>query len=107
MRRRFFAAALLVSSATMALSSGLNAQVGSQRLLGAGRDPQNWLVYSGNYFSNRYSGLSEITPVNAKNLELKWMYQAAVAGGWQTSPLVVDGIMYFTQRPNDVVALDA
>ena len=35
------------------------------------------------------------------------MYQAAVAGNWQTSPLVVDGVMYLTQRPNDVVALDA
>ncbi len=35
------------------------------------------------------------------------MYQAAVAGTWQTTPLVVDGIMYLTQRPNDVVALDA
>ena len=42
-----------------------------------------------------------------KNLELKWMYQAAVAGAWQTTPLVVDGVMYLTQRPNDVVALDA
>ncbi len=46
-------------------------------------------------------------PANAKNLELKWMYQAAVAGAWQTTPLVVDGVMYLTQRPNDVVALDA
>ena len=30
-----------------------------------------------------------------------------MAGNWQTTPLVVDGIMYLTQRPNDVVALDA
>jgi len=35
------------------------------------------------------------------------MYQAAAAGAWQTTPLVVDGVMYLTQRPNDVVALDA
>ena len=35
------------------------------------------------------------------------MYQAAVAGAWQTTPLVVDGVMYLTQRPNDVIALDA
>ena len=51
--------------------------------------------------------LNQITPANANNLELKWMYQAAVAGAWQTTPLVVDGIMYVTQRPNDVLALDA
>ena len=35
------------------------------------------------------------------------MYQAPVAGNWQTTPLVVDGVMYITQRLNDVVALDA
>ena len=85
----------------------VHAQVGSDRLLNAAKEPRNWLIYSGNYFSNRHSLLSQITPANAKNLELKWMYQAAVAGNWQTSPLVVDGIMYLTQRPNDVVALDA
>ena len=28
-------------------------------------------------------------------------------GAWQSTPLVVDGIMYVTQRPNDVLALDA
>ena len=28
-------------------------------------------------------------------------------GAWQSNPLVVDGIMYVTQRPNDVLALDA
>jgi alcohol dehydrogenase (cytochrome c) len=42
-----------------------------------------------------------------KNLKLQWVYQSPVAGNWQTSPLVVDGIMYITQRLNDVVALDA
>ena len=89
------------------VSYRLQAQVGYERLLNAAKEPGNWLLYSGGYFSNRYSSLSQITPANVKNLELKWMYQAAVAGGWQTSPLVVDGIMYLTQRPNDVVALDA
>src|SRR6266545_4243741 len=89
------------------VTSHLQAQVASDRLVNAAREARNWLMYSGGYFSNRYSGLTQITPANAKNLELKWMYQAAVAGGWQVTPLVVDGIMYLTQRPNDVVALDA
>ena len=35
------------------------------------------------------------------------MLQGQVLGAWQSSPLVVDGIMYLTQRPNDVLALDA
>ena len=91
----------------LVMVASLQAQVGSDRLLNAAKEPRNWLMYSGGYFSNRYSGLTQITPANAKDLELKWMYQAAVAGGWQTTPLVADGIMYLTQRPNDVVALDA
>ena len=72
----------------------------------AAKDAQNWLTYSGNYNSNRHSLLDQITPANVKDLKLKWVYQAPVAGNWQSTPLVVDGVMYFTQRPNDVIALD-
>ena len=89
------------------LSAGLSAQVSSDRLTDAGGEPQNWLTYSGSYFSQRYSLLSQITPDNVRNLEQKWVYQNNVFGPWQATPLVVDGVMYVTQRPNDVVALDA
>src|SRR5438105_9761747 len=106
MTRRATAAARVLLLAA-AMSYRVQAQIGYDRLLNAAKEPRNWLIYSGGYFSNRYSALTQITPANAKNLELSWMYQAAVAGAWQTTPLVVDGIMYLTQRPNDVVALDA
>jgi alcohol dehydrogenase (cytochrome c) len=90
-----------------AVTLRLDAQVTSDRLSSAAREARNWLTYSGGYFSQRYSTLTQIAPDNVKTLELQWMYQAAVAGAWQTTPLVVDGVMYLTQRPNDVVALDA
>ena len=89
------------------LSLHLHGQVTSQRLAAANSEPQNWLTYSGNYSSQRFSLLDQITPANVKNLELQWVYQAPVAGNWQTTPIVVDGMMYITQRPNDIVALDA
>src|SRR5256885_2601805 len=98
---------LAIALSVAALSFPLRAQVTSDRLVNAAKESANWLMYSGGYFSNRYSGLAQITPANAKTLELKWVYQAAAAGAWQTTPLVVDGVMYLTQRPNDVVALDA
>ena len=79
----------------------------AQRLLQAAAEPQNWLTYSGGYSGQRYSTLKQIDPANVKNLEMKWMLQTPVAGSWESSPLVVDGVMYLTQRPNDVVALDA
>ena len=82
-------------------------QVTPQRLTAAASEPQNWLTYSGNYASTRFTPLAQITPANVRNLKLQWVYQSPVAGNWQTTPLVVDGIMYLTQRLNDVVALDA
>src|SRR5437016_51144 len=81
--------------------------VGSDRLLNAAKEPQNWMIYGGDYSSNRHSTLTQITPANVKNLGLAWAYQSPTTGSWQATPLVVDGVMYLTQRPNDVVALDA
>jgi alcohol dehydrogenase (cytochrome c) len=103
-RRTLFAAALLLATATV---YQLQAQVTSDRLLKANAEPQNWLTYNGNYTGNRYSLLDQINTKNVTNLEQKWVFQANVIGAWQTTPLVVDGIMYMTQRFNDVVALDA
>ena len=101
-------AALTALAATIAAGSlALHAQVTSDRLVRAADEPQNWLTYSGGYASQRYSLLKQIEPGNVKNLELKWILPNQVFGAWQSTPLVVDGIMYVTQRPNDVLAVDA
>src|SRR5262249_10254514 len=71
------------------------------------REPQNWLMHNGSYSSQHHSLLTQVTPSNVANLEMKWMLQDEVLGAWQSSPIVVDGIMYVTQRPNDVMAVDA
>ena len=97
----------LVAGLLLAATYRLDAQVTYDRLLRAASEPQNWLTYGGTYLSQRYSALRQIDLSNAKNLEAKWMYQAPVMGNWQSTPLVVDGVMYITQRPNDVLALDA
>ena len=70
-------------------------------------EPQNWLTYNGGYSSNRYSQLAQLTPANAAGLELKWAYQSRSLDKHEVTPLVVDGVMYTIQSPNDVVALDA
>ena len=100
----------IVSVASLVLAAAsLRAQapVTYERLQNPGKEPQNYLTYGGDYFSTRYSTLTQITPANVKNLNLAWVYQASVTGSWQPTPLVVDGIMYLTQRPNDVIAMDA
>jgi alcohol dehydrogenase (cytochrome c) len=76
------------------------------RILHAEREPQNWLTFGGSYSSKRYSLLSQITPNNARNLELKWVFQARWLDPYETTPLVVNGVLY-TMQGDDVVALDA
>ncbi|HUP02997.1 MAG TPA: PQQ-dependent dehydrogenase, methanol/ethanol family [Bryobacteraceae bacterium] len=82
-------------------------QVTSERLLHPEREPQNWLTYAGSYRSWRYSTLDQIKADNAKNLELTWVYQLESLDKFEATPLVVDGVMYFTQPPSDVIAVDA
>lgn len=78
-----------------------------ERILHADREPQNWLTYSGGYASDRYSELKQITPDNVKDLTLKWVFQSHSLEKHEVTPLVVDGVMYTIQSPNDVIALDA
>jgi glucose dehydrogenase len=82
-------------------------QVSFDRILAAGKEPQNWLTYSGSTMSQRYTTLSDITPENVKKLELQWQFQARSLEKFEATPLVVDGILYTVQAPNNVVALDA
>ena len=77
-----------------------------ERILNANKEPQNWLTYSGNAMSQRHSGLTQITPENAKDLTLKWVFQVRSLEKHEVTPLVVDGVMYTVQF-NDVIALDA
>jgi alcohol dehydrogenase (cytochrome c) len=77
------------------------------RLLHPDREPQNWLSYSRSIDGQRYSPLDQITPANVKSLELQLVWQARSLEKFETTPLVVDGVLYTIQAPNDVVALDA
>ena len=54
-----------------------------------------------------FYALDQITPANVKNLEMRWVFQTRTQEKFENTPLVVDGVMYLTQPPNDVIALDA
>ena len=88
-------------------AASLDAQVTFDRILRADKEPQNWLTYSGSTAGQRYSALTQINAENAKNLTMQWAFQARSTEKFEATPLVVDGTMYLTQAPNDVVALDA
>jgi len=86
--------------------AGVNAQVSFDRILKAAAEPENWLTYSGGLAGQRHSGLTQITPANVRNLELQWAFQALSLEKFEATPLVVDGVLYTVQPPNDIVAID-
>jgi alcohol dehydrogenase (cytochrome c) len=81
--------------------------VSFDRIMKSNQEPQNWLTYGGNLMSWRHSDLTEITPDNAKDLVLKWVFQSRSLEKHEVTPLVVNGTMYTVQSPNDIIALDA
>ena len=103
-------AALLVVAATWTLSGqGQNPglPITYERLLNADKEPGNWLMYNNTYAGWRFSRLNQITAQNVKNLHLKWMFQGRHVEKFETTPLVVDGIMYLTRPENAIYAVDA
>jgi alcohol dehydrogenase (cytochrome c) len=100
-------ALLVVAATAVQVNAPAGSQVPFNRILGAGEEPNNWLTYSGSVMGQRYSRLAQISPDNVKNLELRWVLQVQSLEKFEATPLVVDGIMYTVQAPNDLIALDA
>src|SRR5690349_16168621 len=90
--------ALLVGTACL-VSPALSAEVTSERLINADREPQNWLMNHRTYNGQRFSPLDSINKTNVKNLKLA--YAVALGGGspaeyGEATPLVEDGFLYLT-----------
>jgi alcohol dehydrogenase (cytochrome c) len=90
------------------------ADMGFERALNASKEPQNWLLYYGNYQGYRFSPLTEINTDTVKNLKLVF---AVALGGQQSggryafgnleaTPIVDDGMMYVTDGWGGVYAID-
>ena len=89
------------------LAGSAHAQVTFDRLLNSAKEPQNWMTYSGDYLGRRFSALDQVNTTNVRALTAKWVYQTAATGKLETSPLVVDGILYATAQDDRAFALDA
>jgi alcohol dehydrogenase (cytochrome c) len=66
----------------------------------------NWPTYHGDYSGRRHSPLTQITPQNVSSLTMAWAFQTGQEYKLKSSPLVVNGILYFTV-PDNVWAVDA
>jgi glucose dehydrogenase len=72
----------------------------------AATNDSDWLTYSHGYANQRHSGLAAINRGNVARLVPKWIYQTGVNGTFQTSPIVLDGVVYLSTPRNHIVALD-
>jgi alcohol dehydrogenase (cytochrome c) len=64
-----------------------------------------WPTYNGDYSGRRYSPLAQIDASNVRLLSVAWAFRVR-AGVIKSTPLVVNGILYFT-TPDNVWAVDA
>jgi PQQ-dependent dehydrogenase (methanol/ethanol family) len=93
----------LAAAVVVALLSTLLATGGSAQEAEDGQ----WTMPGKNYAATRYSGLSEITPDNAKTLRPVWNFSTGVLAGHEGQPLVVGNTMYVvTPYPNVLYAFD-
>lgn len=66
----------------------------------------SWPLYHGDYSGRRHTSLTQITPQNVGDLTLAWAFQSGQTHAIKSSPLLVDGILYFTV-PDNIWAVDA
>src|SRR5438309_8581988 len=84
------------------------AAVDAVRLVAADSEPGNWMGPGRTYGEQHFSPLRQIDAGNVKRLGLAWFRDLDAAHrGQESTPLVIDGIMYVTSAWSKVFALDA
>src|ERR1700726_3469352 len=81
--------------------------VTQQQLDAAEKNTTNFLLTNGNYAQTRFHPARQIDRGNVKNLHVAWIFQTDVKESLETSPIVVDGVMFVTTSFSHVYALDA
>ncbi len=81
------------------------AAVDAKRL--ASREPDQWLTSAGDSTGTYYSPLKDIDAGNVAQLGFAWDYRLGTNRGQESTPLVIDGVMYATSNFGRVYALDA
>ncbi len=73
----------------------------------ADRTSVAWPVYGGHVTGDHYSPLSQINRTNVEKLRLAWTFDTGEKGILQTSPIIVENILYAYTPTQKVIALDA
>lgn len=78
-----------------------------ERLLQADSNLEEWLTHGRTYSEQRYSPLSQVNTGNVGELGLAWHFELDTDRGQEATPLVIDGVIYFTSAWSKAFALDA
>lgn len=109
--RKFLLASLLVAaiplSSAFAAPAKSPANVDTKRLIAADSEPGNWMSHGRTYSEQRFSPLEQINDGNVSRLGLAWAHKFDDERGVETTPIVVDGVMYTSGPWSKVVALNA
>jgi quinohemoprotein ethanol dehydrogenase len=100
----------LLSGEALAQASGVPQRFGAvddARLHRAEQDPANWLIHGGSWLEQRYSRLAQVNTRNVARLKPAWSFEFDTTRGQESTPLVVDGVMYVTTAWSKAYALDA
>ena len=81
--------------------------VTQEQLNAADKNANDFLLTNGNYAQTRFYPGKQISRDNVKNLHVAWIFQTDVKESLETSPIVVDGVMFVTTSFSHVYALDA
>jgi len=81
--------------------------VTQEQLNGAAKDENNFLHTNGNYDQTRYFPGKQIDASNVGKLHPAWIFQTEVKESMETTPIVVNGVMYVTTSFDHVYALNA
>ena len=83
------------------------ANVTQEMLNGAGGDSKNFLATNGDYNQRRFYPGKQINTRNVKDLRVAWIFQTDIRESMETSPIVVNGVMYVTTSFDHLYALNA
>ena len=98
---------LLISCVGAAALLANGAAFANNDLIELSKDPNQWVLPTGDYANHRYSKLDQINSDNVKHLTPVWSFSTGVLRGHEGGPLVIGNVMYFsTPFPNIVYALD-
>ena len=79
----------------------------ADRARNAEDEPGNWLLHGRTYSEQRFSTLNNVNENTVKDLGLAWYFETGAKSGLEATPVVVDGVMYFTGSWSEVFAVDA